>query len=200
MAPLPTLGSEVSLVTIALLNLLEKVTGWVYCHFCHHLGSQCTCMGALPPSWSQVVGESPGCKVTASSGGVTTPGTPAAGMPRCLLPPPGLPPIDYSKWRLPPPEAPAARRATAPLLLPGVRRSAGLWGMAKRIAGVPLGWTGPVNASTAHDGTVHAPDGACLTTTPYQQGVQPPKMPAGRGATADTPTDKTTPMGGTTQD
>ena len=134
MAPLPTLGSEVSLVAIALLDLLEKATGWVYCHFCYHLGSHCTCMGALPPSWSQVVEESPGCGATASSGSPTAPGMPATGY---LLPPPGLPPIDYSKWRLPPPKAMAAGVATAPLRLAGVGRSAGLQGTVKRIAGSP---------------------------------------------------------------
>ena len=137
MAPPPNLGSKVSLVAIALLNLLEKATRWVYCHFCYHLGSQCTCMGALPPSWSQVVGESLGCGATASSGGVTTPGMPAAGMPMYLLRPPGLPPINYSKWRLPPPETLATGGATAPSLLPGFRRSTALWGTVKRIAGVP---------------------------------------------------------------
>ena len=31
---------------------------------------------------------------------------------------------------------------------------------------------------------------------PYQQAVQPPKKPVGRGAISDTPTDKTTPVGG----
>ena len=36
--------------------------------------------------------------------------------------------------------------------------------------------------------------------TPYQQAVQPPKRPVGRGVVADTPADKTTPVGGTTQD
>ena len=137
MAPPPNLGSEVSLAAVALLDLLEKTTGWVYCHFCYHLGSQCACMGAFPPSWSQVVGESPGCGATASSGGMTAPGTPAAGMSRYLPPPPGLPPIDFTKWRLPLPEAPAARGATAPPLLPGVERSAGLLGTAKRIVGSP---------------------------------------------------------------
>ena len=131
MAPPPNLGSEVSLAAIALLDLLEKATGWVYCHFCYHL---CACLGAFPPSWSQVVGESPGCRATASSGGLTTPGMPAAGY---LPPPPGLPPIDYSKWRLPPPKALATGGATAPLHLPGVGRSAGLRGTAKRIAGSP---------------------------------------------------------------
>ena len=35
---------------------------------------------------------------------------------------------------------------------------------------------------------------------PYQQAVQPPKRPAGRGVIADTPAGKTTPMGGTMQD
>ena len=32
---------------------------------------------------------------------------------------------------------------------------------------------------------------------PYQQAVQPPKKPVGRGVISDTPTDKTTPIGGT---
>ena len=130
----PTLGSEVSLMAIALLDLLEKATGWMYCHFCYHVGSRCTCMGAFPPSWSQVVGELPGCGATASSGGLTAPGTPATGY---LLPPPGLPPIDYSKWRLPLPEASATGVATAPLHLTGVGRGTGLWSMVKRIAGSP---------------------------------------------------------------
>ena len=134
MVPPPTLGSKVSLAAIALLDLLEKATGSVYCCFCCHLGSQCTCMGAFPLSWSQVVGESPGCGVTASSGGLTAPGMPAAGY---LPPPPGLPPIDYSKWRLPPPKALAAGVATAPLCHPGVGRSTRLWGTVKRIVGSP---------------------------------------------------------------
>ena len=137
MAPPPNLGREVSLVAMALLDLLEKTTGWVYCHFCYHLGSWCACMGAFPPSWSQVVGESPGCGVTASSGGMTAPGMPAAGMSGYLLPPPGLPPIDFTKWRLLPPKAPVAGGVTAPPHLPEVRRSAGLQGTVKRIAGAP---------------------------------------------------------------
>ena len=137
LAPPPNLSSEVNLPAMALLELLEKTTGWVYCHFCYHLGSRCTCMGAYPPSWSQVVGESPGCRATASSGGMTTPGTPAAGMSGYLPPPPGLPPIDFSKWRLLPPEAPASGGPTAPPNLPGVGRSVNLRGTAKRIVGMP---------------------------------------------------------------
>ena len=137
LVPPPNLGSDVSLTAVALLDLLERITGWVYCRFCYHLGSRCACMGAFPQSWSQVVGESPGCRATASSGGMTAPGMPAAGMSGYLPPPPGLPPIDFSKWRLPLPGAPASGGATAPPHLPGVGRSAGLWGTVKRIAGVP---------------------------------------------------------------
>ena len=204
MVPPPTLGSEVSLSAVAQLDLLKKATGWVYCCFCYHLGSRCTCMGAFPPSWSQVVEESPRCGATASSGGLTTPGMPATGY---LPPPPGLPPIDYSKWRLPPPGALASGGATAPPQLPGVGRSAGLWGTVKRIAGAPhpgrlaqrmpaLPLTMPCMPQTA---PVQQPCPAGLAT-PYQQAVQPPKRPMEWEAIADTPADKTTPVGGTIQD
>ena len=137
LAPPPNLGSGVSLPAVALLELLEKTTGWVYFCFCYHLGSRCACLGAYPPSWSQVVGESPACGVTTSSGGMTAHSTPTAGMSGYLSPPPGLPPIDFSKWRLPPPEAPASRGPTAPPNLPGVRRSVNLRGKAKRITWAP---------------------------------------------------------------
>ena len=204
MVPLPTLGSEVSLAAVALLNLLEKSTGWVYCHFCYHLGSRCTCMGAFPPSWSQVVGESLGCGATASSGGLTTPGMPATGY---LLPPPGLPPIDYSKWRLPPPKALTAGVAMVPLCLTGAGRGAGLRGMVKRIAGSPhpggLAQRMPAPPTTMPCAPQTMPiQQPCpgQPAMPYQQVVQPPKRPTGRGVIADTPTGKTAPVGGTTHD
>ena len=165
-------------------------------------------MGAFPPSWSQVVGESPGCGATASSGGMTIPGTPAAGMSGYLPPPPGLPPIDFSKWRLLPPEAPASRGATASPNLPGVGRSAGLRGTAKRIMGVPhpggLAQQMPALPTSTPCTPQMVPPlrQPCLEwpATPYQQAVKPPKRTAGRGVVADTPADKTTPVGGTTQD
>ena len=143
LTPPPNLGSDVSLPAVALLKLLKKTTGWGYCHFCYHLGSRCICMGAYfpvpPPSWSQVVGELPGCGVTASSGGMTAPSTTAAGMSRYVPPPPGLPPIDFSKWRLLPPVAPASRGLpTAPLGLPGVGRSVRLRVTVKRIMGAQM--------------------------------------------------------------
>ena len=206
MALLPTLGSEVSLMAIALLDLLEKATGWVYCCFCYHVGSRCTCMGTFP-LWSQVVGESSGHRATASSRGLTTPGMPATGY---LLPPPGLPPIDYSKWRLPPPEASATRVAMDPLCLAGVGMGAGLWGMVKRIAGSPhpggLAQRMPAPPTTMPCVPQMMPvQQPCLEqpATPYQQVVLPPKklVPGvGRGVSADTPIGKTTPVSGTMQD
>ena len=204
MAPPSTLGSEVSLAAVALLDLLEKATRWVYCRFCYHLGSRCTCMGAFLLSWSQVVGESLGCGATASSGGLTTPGMPTTGY---LPPPPGLPPIDYSKWRLPPPEALAFQGATAPPQLSGVGRSAGLWGTAKRIAGVPCPGGLAQRMPALPPSTLCVPQMAPVQqphpgglATPYQQAVQLPKRPMGRGVIADTPIGKTAPIGGTSQD
>ena len=139
----PNLGSDMSLPAVALLQLLEKTTGWGFCHYCCHLGSRCICMGAYHPAppqlWSQVVDQSPGYEATASSGGMTSPSTTAAGMSRYVPPPPGLTPIDFSNWRLLPPEAPASRGLpTAPPGLPGVGRSIRLRGTAERNAGAQM--------------------------------------------------------------
>ena len=212
LALLPNLGSDMSLPAVALLQLLEKATGWGFCHYCCHLASRCICMGAYslapPPSWSQVVEESPGYGATASSGGMTAPSTTAAGMFGYVPPPPGLPPIDFSNWRLPPPEAPASRGLpTAPPSLPGVGRSVRLRGMAKRIAGAQMAQLPGGLAQRTLTPPMSAP---CMPqmvpplcqpppgqpATPYQQAVQPPKKPVGRGVTSNTPTDKTTPVGG----
>ena len=180
LAPRPNLGSKVSLPAVALLELLKKTTGWVYCRFCYHLGSRCACMGAYPPSWSQVVGESPGCEATASSGGMTTPSTPTAGMSRYLPAPPGLPPIDFSKWRLLPPEAPASRGPTAPPNLPGVGRSVNLRGTVKRIVGAP------------HPGRLAQQMPALPTSTPCTPQMVPPLTTTPGVASHALPTSGTT--------
>ena len=223
------------LPAVVLLQLLENATGWGYCHYCCHLGSRCICMGAYslvpPPLWSQVVEELPGYGATASSGGMTAPSTTAAGMSGYIPPPPGLPPIDFSNWRLPPPEAPASRGLpTAPPSLPGVRRSVRLRGVAKRIAGAQMVQRpgGLAQQMLAPPMSVpcmpqmvlplcQPPPGCQATSAPcmsqmapplhqsppgrpatlYQQAVQPPKKPAGRGVTSDPPTDKTAPVGST---
>ena len=89
------LSCDIVLLAVALLQLLEMLTGLGFCHYCFHMDSQCTCMGAYPPtlpkSWSQVVEQTPGYGVSASSGGMTTPSTTAAGMSGYVAPPPCLP-------------------------------------------------------------------------------------------------------------
>ena len=106
----PNLGHDMVLPAVALLQLLETSTGLGFCHYCCHLGSQCMCLEAYQPvppqSWSQIVEQTPGYGVTASSGGMTTPSTTVSGMSGYVAPPPGLTPPDFSSWRLPPPEAP----------------------------------------------------------------------------------------------
>ena len=102
----PNLGHDMGLPAVALLQLLEVSTGVGFCRYCCRPGLRCTCIGASPASWSQVVEQTPGCGVTASSGGMTTPSTSIAGMPGYVVPLPGLTPPDFSSWSLPPPEAP----------------------------------------------------------------------------------------------
>ena len=146
-------------------------------------------------------------------------------------PPPGLPPIDFSNWRLLPPQAPASRGLpTAPPSLPGVGRSVRLRGTAKRIVGAQMAQcpgglaqrmpTPPTSAPCVPQMVppLHQPpprrpatSAPCMPqmapplhqpppgqlATPYQQAVQPPKKPMGRGVASDPPTNKTTPVGST---
>ena len=213
LALLPNLGSDMSLPAVAILQQLEKTTGWGFCHYCCHLSSRCSCMGAYhsapPQSWSQVVDQSPGYGAIASSGGMTSPSTTAAGMSGYVPPPPGLTLINFSNWRLPPPEAPASRGLpTAPPGLPGVRRSIRLRGMAEKNAGAQMvQHPGGLAQRTPTPPTLvlctpkmapplcQPPPGQ--PATPYQQAVQLPKKSTGKGVTSDPPTDKTTLVGGT---
>ena len=79
----PNLGHDMGLPAVALLQLLEVTTRVGFCHYCCNPGSRCKCMGAYQPappeSWSQIVEQTPGYGVTASSGGMTTPSTTVAG-------------------------------------------------------------------------------------------------------------------------
>ena len=105
----PNLGCDMGLSAMVLLQLLETSTGLGFCCYCCHLGPQCTCMAAYQSAhsqlWSQVVEQTPGYGVIASSGGMATPSTTVAGMSGYVAPPLGLPPLDFSSWKLPPPEA-----------------------------------------------------------------------------------------------
>ena len=100
----PSLDSSLGLQVVNLLQLLEAATGVVFCHFCCHPEPHCRCMGvsqsAPPTSWSQIVEQTPGYGVTASSCGVTTLSTSLGGMSEYVAPLPGL-----SIWSMPPLEA-----------------------------------------------------------------------------------------------
>ena len=208
----PNLGCDMSLPAVALLQLLEMSTGLGFCRYCFHVGSQCTCLGAYPltppQSWSQVVEQTPGYGVTSSSGGMTTPSIIAAGMSGYVAFPPGLPPIDFSSWRLPPPEAPPSRGLpAAPPGLPGVRRSLMLRSTAERNARARMVQCPGSLAQQAQTQPTSVPRVPQMVpplrqplpgwpATPYQQAVQPPKKSTGRGVPSDPFTDKTTPASG----
>ena len=124
----PNLNLDVGLPAMVLLQLLEATTGVGFCHFCCHLSPRCKCMGAYQQApietWSQVVEQTPGCGVAASSGGMTTPSTTTTGMPGYVAPLLGLALPDFSNWSLPRPEIPPPRGLPlAPQGLPSIGRS-----------------------------------------------------------------------------
>ena len=213
----PNLVHDVGLPVMVLLQLLEVTTGVGFCHYCCHLGSWCKCIGAyqpaLPKSWSQVVEQTPGHGVTASSGGMTTPSATAAGMPGYVVPPLALTPPDFASWSLPPPEVPLSRGLPmASQGLPGIGRSNMIRGTVERHARAQqsLGLPTPVQQAQALPMSVpHTPQVApplcqppsSQAETPYQQVVQPPGKSTGRGVTFNCPSDKTAPTcGPTTKD
>ena len=57
-------------------------------------------------TWSQVVEQTPGYGVAASSGGMTATSTTTVGMPGYVVPLLSLTLPDFSNWSLPPPEIP----------------------------------------------------------------------------------------------
>ena len=208
----PNLGSAMGLPVVALLQLLETSTGLGFCHYCYHVGSRCTCMGTYQPtppqSWSQIVEQTPGYGVTASSGGMTTPSTTVAGMSGYVAPPPGLTLPDFSGWRLPLPEVPpSGGLPTAPPGLPGVGRATMLRGAAERHARAQMEQCPGGLTQRAQTQPMLAP---CIPqmvpplfqplpgrpATPYQQVVQLPKKSTGRGVASNPSTDKTAPVGG----
>ena len=176
----PNLGHDMGLPAVALLQLLETLTGLGFCHYCYHVGSRCTCMGTYQPtppqSWSQIVEQTPGYGVTASSGGMTTPSTTVAGMSGYVAPPLGLTLPDFSSWRLLPPEVPpSGRLPAAPPGLPGVERSVMLRSMIERNARAKMvqclgglaQW-----AQTQPTSAPQVPQWCCLSTNHYLGGRQ----------------------------
>ena len=208
----PNLGHDMGLPAVALLQLLEASTGVGFCHYCCRPGLRCTYVGAspqVPPtSWSQVVEQTPGCGVTASSGGLTTPSTSVAGMPGYVVPLPGLTPPDFSSWSLPPSEAPLPQGLPTALQgLSHVGRSIQVRATVERQAQAQLA-QGPRDlaqwAQTQPTSVLCTPQMALplhqpppgWPATPYQQAVQLPGKSTGRGVTSDPSVDKTAPASG----
>ena len=167
------------------------------------------CVGAsqpVPPvSWSQIVEQTPGYGVIASSGGKTTPSTSVAGMVGYVAPPLGLPPPDFSSWSLPPPGAPLSQGLPAASQgLSHIRRSIQVRAVAERqaraqLAQCPRGLAQPaqtqplaVPCTPQVVPPLHQPPPG-QPATQYQQAVQPPGKTTGRGVTFDPSADKTAP-------
>ena len=209
----PRLCLDLGTPAIALLQLLETATGVGFCCHCCHPRPHCTCTGALQSapsmSWSQIVQQTQGYGVTATSGGATDLSTPMGGMPGYVVPPPGLNPPDFSSWSISPLEVPPPPGLPAsPLHQPPVGRASLLtlhqWAPALRapapqapMPSVPRSQAPPPQAPQMVP-PLHQPlpSSGSRPATPYQQALQLPIKPKGRGVTCDTPTDKVAAVGG----
>ena len=173
------------------------------------------CMGASQPApptlWSHVVQQAPGYGVTSSSSGVTDPSTSMGGMPGYVAPPPGLIPPDFSIWSIPPQEAhPPPGLPVSPLYQPPVGRTTSLRAAIDRQAQtlratVPQAPMPPATTSQAPPlqapqmvPPLHQPlpSSGSQPAAPYQQAVQPPSKPKGRGVTFNSSADKLAAVGG----
>ena len=191
--------------------------------------THCTCMGASQSapsmSWSQIVQQTQGYRVTSTSGGATNMSTPMGGIPGYMAPPPGLTPPDFSIWSIPPLEVPlppglpssplhqppmgrtsllraAVNQQAQMLQTPGLQaptlQSQVLRAMVPQ-APMPLApksqapppWA-PQMAPPLHQ---PLPSSGSWPATPYQQAVQLPVKPKGRGVTFNTSADKVATVG-----
>ena len=181
---------------------------------------------APPMSWSQVVQQTQGYGVTSTSRGVTDPSTPMGGMPGYMAPPPGLTPPDFSIWSIPPLEVPLPPGLPASILYqPPMGRASLLRAAVNQQAQMlwtprsqaPTSQAQVLRAMAPQAPMPSAPklqapppqapemapplhqplpSSQSWLATPYQQAVQPPVKPKGRGVTFDTSTDKVVAVGG----
>ena len=211
----PRLCLDLGTQVVALLQLLEAATGVGFCCHCCHLRPCCTCTGASqlapPTSWSQIAQQAQGYGVTSSSRGVTDPSTPMGGMPRYMVPPQGLTPPDFSSWSIPPQEVPLPPGLpVSPLYQPPVGRATSLRAAIDRQAQVMKAMAPQAPMPSAPKSQAPPPQAPQMVpplcqplpssrsqpATPYQQVVQLPVKPKGRGVTFDSSTDKVAAVGG----
>ena len=211
----PNLSMEVCLDSMVLLQLLEATTGMGYCRICCQPSPRCCCLDdyKLAPmeTWSQMMARIPGQGVVASIGGPTTPGTATTKVPEQGVPspPPGLHPPDFTNWSLPLPEAPPTGGLPVPSGGPPSikRQTVGPWALGQwapappmQVLSAPQGML-PVHQPRPRQPATPYQQAVQLLSqpaTPYQQAVQPPRRPAGRGLTAQPPSDRATPAPGQT--
>ena len=90
----PRLSNCLDPEILNLLHRLEAVTQVKFCRLCYYPETNCRCAGVPPTipltSWSQIMEQTPGYGMTASSGGVTTLSTALGGMSGLVPPPPGI--------------------------------------------------------------------------------------------------------------
>ena len=86
-----------------LLHWLEAVTQVKFCHLCYYPEINCGCVPPTAPltSWSQIMEQTLGYGMAASSGGVTTPSTSLGGMSGLVAPPPGISIWNPFQWKVP---------------------------------------------------------------------------------------------------
>ena len=179
-----------------------------------------------PASWSQIVEQTPGYGVTTSSGGMTTPSTLVAGVPGYVAPPPGLTSPDLSIWSLPPQEVPLPPRQPAPpLYWPPMGRTSLLRAVMDQQAQMlwipapqaptlqapalraTAPWASMLSAPESQAPLPQAPQtlpplhqpllsSGSQLATPYQQAIQLPVKPKGRGVTFDTSAGKVAAISG----
>ena len=166
---------------------------------------------APPMLWSQIVQQTQGYGVTSTSGGVTDPSTPMGGMPGYMTPPPGLTPPDFSIWSIPPQEVPLPPELPAsPLYQPPVGRATSLraaidmqaQAMRTTVPQAPMLLAPKLQAPPPQAPQMvppmcqPLPSSGSRPATPYQQAVQPPIKPKGKGVTFDSSADKVVAIGG----
>ena len=112
----PGLSNGLDPKVMTLLQWLEAVTQVRFCHLCYYPDTNCRCAGVplLTPltSWSQITEWTPDYRMTASSGGMTTPSTSLGGMSGLVPPPPGISIWDTSPWEAPIPQQPVTTHHT----------------------------------------------------------------------------------------
>ena len=185
----PRLSDCLDPEVMTLLQWLEAVTQVRLCHLCYYPDTNCRCAGvplSTPlTSWSQITERTPGYRMTASSGGVTTPSTSLGGISGLVPPPPGISMWDTSPWEAPKPQ----QLVTTPSYRPPIGRGKQLKAALGMRAPVPQ----VTQVAPAICQPLPLPRGQ--PATPYQQVVQSPSRTSGSKVTFDSSATKPAPTG-----